>query len=118
VAGPVRSIELSNPDGARVLVDGRPYEQAAGGGHTVVIDSADVPGESTYTIETDGDIEQVDGTLHGMQVTAQSNDLVGDGVARGFVGGGRDGFRVNGEITSIDLANPDGATVYVDGEPR
>jgi hypothetical protein len=86
-----------------------------GASHTVIIDSVNVSGSTNYTIKVDGSIEQVDGQLEGRSVTIQSNDNVSGGTATGFVGAGRDGFKVSGKIKSISLDNPKNAKILVDG---
>ena len=85
--------------------------------HTVVIDSSEIPGNTHYTLNVSGSIRQVSGSLGNWQITAQDNDRVQGNQARGFVGGGVDGFRVRGTIQSIRLDAPEAAQVFVDGEP-
>ncbi len=107
IRGGIASIDLHDPGAATVYLDGREY-------HTVVIEGTG--GGTDYTIEAAGRIEQVDGRVAGFDVS--DGDEVSGGTARGRVGGGTDGFRVFGEILSIELAEPDGARVHVDGAER
>lgn len=109
VGGGIVSVGLEDPSAATVYVDGRPR-------HTVVIASGDVSGGTTYEIRVDGEIEQVDGNVAGFDVSG--GDRVSEGGASGRVGAGDDGFVVYGEILSIDLDDPSGAHVYVDGHRR
>lgn len=88
-------------------------------GHTLVIDSKNVPGSTHYTIKTSEGLKQVEGELDGRQVTIQSKrDRVIGNEASGRVSNGRDGFRFKGELLDIQLSNPDAANVYIDGERR
>jgi aerobic-type carbon monoxide dehydrogenase small subunit (CoxS/CutS family) len=112
VSGSISSIELTDPAGARVLVDGEPHYTME---HTVVVDGSGSEGESGYTIRAVGTIEQVSDSLAGRAVTAEASDEVSDGTARGTVAGDADGFRIQGGIAGIELADPDAATVYLDG---
>ena len=102
--------QIQGPDTEimRDLVRGEPD-------HTVVIVGQ---GEGvTYTIETNGGLEAVDGELDGYNVSVQDNDVVEGGRASGRVTGGNDGYRVWGEIESISL-DPEGeAEIRVDGDP-
>ena len=109
VRGGIVSVEVADPSAATVYLDGREY-------HTVVIDSRGVEGGTDYTIEVAGRIEQAEGELAGVSVSG--GDRVEGGTATGRVGGGADGFRVFGTLTSIELSDPGGAVVLVDGVQR
>lgn len=84
--------------------------------HTVVIDSRNNPGQTSYTLSASGKIQQVGGTLNGHSVSIQNNDQVNGNRAQGRVNRGTDGFYVMGNISQIQLENPNAATVYVDGQ--
>ncbi len=109
IRGGIAAIELDDPSAATVYLDGREY-------HTIVIDGGNLEGSTDYTIEVSGSLEQVDGSIAGFSVSG--GDQVSGGTATGTVGGGADGYRVFGSITGIELSNPDGAVVYVDGAAR
>jgi len=84
--------------------------------HTVVIDSRNEPGQTSYTLTASGKIQQVGGKLNGHSVSIQNNDQVNGNRAQGRVNRGTDGFYVMGNISQIQLDNPNAATVYVDGQ--
>lgn len=113
-SGTIGSIELFNPQAAEVFVDGKPYQPVS---HTIVIDGENNPARTCYKISVSGLIRKAEGQLEGRRVTIDSNDVVCGGNARGAVTTGKDGFRVTGEIRSIELFNPEGASVFVDGRP-
>ncbi len=119
--GEILEIELSNPNAAKVYVDGQRRSlnsSVKDYNHTIVIDSNNVSGATNYTIRTSGELKQVQGNLEGHQVTRQPNDNVTDNQVNGRVRNGKDGFRFKGEILEIELSNPNAAKVYVDGKPR
>lgn len=91
-------------------------DELCDGGHTVVIDGSAASGGSDYVIRGGGELQQVRGDLAGHNVTIQSNDDVDDNRAEGYVGGGKDGFRVTGLLPVISLDSPGHADVYVNGE--
>jgi hypothetical protein len=83
--------------------------------HAVVIASADISGNTKYRIHGGGDLLQYEGTLGDFEVTVQSNDKVSGTTATGYVGAGNDGLLVAGATPKVDLENPSGAEVYIDG---
>lgn len=108
VRGSLPDIVLSNPRAADIVVDGEPY-------HTVVIDGrAGRPGQTGYTISGGGWLEQVDGALGGLGVTAQREDRVSGRRATGTVAAGLDGYRVFGALPEVRLDRPARAAVIVD----
>ncbi|WP_139240575.1 hypothetical protein [Geitlerinema sp. PCC 9228] len=109
-------IELSQPANARVYV--KPGYTEEGYSHTIIIDSHDIPGLTSYTLKNGGRLEQVEGQLENFRVTAQSNDTVRDNTAIGEVDGGVDGFRVYGELPQIEITQPANAKVYINGQRR
>lgn len=116
VVGEVKDISLSNPEAAKVFVNGSTWSNAPTD-HTVVIDGTDTQGETDYTIVSENGIDQVEGRLAGYDVSIQDNDTVNGNRAKGHVGDGADGFRIEGDIQEITTANPGAARVYVDGRP-
>lgn len=92
-------------------------DELCDGGHTIVIDGSTASGGSDYEIRGGGELQQVRGDFAGHNVTIQSNDNVDGDRAEGYVGGGKDGFRVTGQLPVISLDSPQNAAVYVNGEP-
>ena len=116
VTGEIRAIDLVNPDSAHVYVDGKLVDAITQEQHTVVLDGTPTGDmETSYRIEVDGVIRQIEGRLEGFDVTIQSDDGVHGQAATGTVSTGIDGFRVDGKIRSIELSNPKAAEVFVDG---
>ena len=111
VRGDLPSIVVDDPGGAVIEVDGETFIQ-------IVIDSQTVSGGSDYTLSGGGRLEQTDGHLMGIAVSAHGNDQVRDNRADGSVGEGSDGYRVYGAMPQISLADPASAVVWVNGEPR
>lgn len=111
VAGGAPIVELDNPGGAEVLYDGAVY-------HTVVIDSEGVSGGTGYTIDAPGEIQQIAGSLYGHSADVNPSDEVSGTTAKGDVGRGVDAYVVTGGDPSVNLNDPDGANVLIDGQPR
>ncbi|MBB3184401.1 hypothetical protein FHR95_001962 [Halomonas fontilapidosi] len=111
VSGEFPDILLENPDNAAVYVDGKEY-------HSIVIDGSAGSGSTKYTISGGGDLEQVKGILADHKVTIQGNDNVSGNSAEGYVAGGEDGLRVFGSVPNVNLANPQAAVVYIDGQQK
>ena len=86
--------------------------------NTIVIEGTSASGGSSYEFAVSGDLLQVDGELAGHTVSKNPSDEMTENRARGWVGGGADGFRYSGDITEFTLDNPDQATVYVNGSVR
>ncbi|RFF26721.1 MULTISPECIES: hypothetical protein [unclassified Wenzhouxiangella] len=114
VAGDIERLELEDESAAEVFVDGEPWNES-GADHSVVIDGGGGDGATEYRIVAGDRIEQVDGQLAGHTVSVQDHDRVRGDTAEGRVAGGADGFRVYGDIDSIELTEPSAAAVYVDG---
>lgn len=87
-----------------------------GTSHTAVIDGSGSSGRTSYAIKVQGSLQQVDGTVQGTAVTENGSDNTSDNAGRGWVGAGKDGFRITGDIPEITLCDPSAADVYVDGE--
>ena len=84
--------------------------------NAVVIDGSVSGGGTGYTIEGAGQIKQVARKIGGKEVTIQANDNVSGNRAEGYVGQGRDGFLVAGEVPRITLEKPANAAILVNGE--
>lgn len=106
-SGDVHRIDVGNPEAAAVYVDGEEY-------HTVVIDGREGSGSSEYEIDSPGGIEQVDGTVQGVQVTANRADSVRADSAVGRVADAADGFVVTGGLPVVRLDDPSAASIAVD----
>jgi hypothetical protein len=74
--------------------------------HTVVLEGLESDGRSDYTIRATGEIEMVDDTLEGVDVSRDSDAPVSGSTQRGTVWAGADGYRVYGAIKSIEIENP------------
>jgi uncharacterized protein (DUF736 family) len=83
--------------------------------HAVVIASADVSGGTEYRIHGGGDLQQYAGQLGDFEVTAQANDRVSGKTATGYVDAGDDGYLVAGRVPDVELDDPSGAEVYING---
>lgn len=90
--------------------------QGSNASHTVVIDGRGSPGTTGYAIKSSNSLNQVDGTVQGVSVTKDGNDSESRNAAKGYVGGGADGFRTTGAIPNVTLCSPDAASVSVDGK--
>ncbi|WP_101067345.1 hypothetical protein [Roseovarius salinarum] len=108
LAGPADTLIEVDPPVASSSVPDAPE-------HRVVIGSAHLPGETHYTLRYAGHIEKIEGRLDGFGVTIDDYDKVSDGEVRGFVRDGNDGYRVKGQVLSIDLDVPANADIYIDG---
>lgn len=115
VKGEIADIHLADPAAARVYVDGQPHFTEE---HTVVVDGTGSGGETNYTLEVTGRIEQVEDSLAGHAVSVDPSDRLTEATATGRVADDADGYRVQGGIASVDVADPGAATVYVDGRER
>ena len=82
----------------------------------VIVNGSAKSGSTDYTIKVSGSIEQISGSLNGINVSIQGNDNVRGDTANGAVGAGNDGFIVDGQIRDIQLSNANGANVYVGGQ--
>lgn len=110
VAGGLPQISLDDPSEASVFVNGQPM-------HTLVIDgTVRRDGTARYRIHGGGVLEQVNGNFAGHYVTADENDTVDGRTAEGWVTTGKDGYRVYGEVPTVELENPGRAVVYLNGE--
>ena len=79
--------------------------------HSLVIDGNGSSERTDYAFTVDGEVEQSEE----LSTYGTGGEIGEDGSVEGFVRGGSDGFRFDGEITSLTLSR-DGATVSLDGE--
>ena len=84
---------------------------------TIVLDSRDPSGSTSYRISVTGTIEPVEGQMlpPDVKVSATDPDATEESLAAGSVGESAAGFRFSGRIDDLALANPSAAAVYVDG---
>ncbi len=111
-------VDLEVEDGPTVRVNGIEVDPADYGdeddeddqelSNTLVIDGEGVPERSDYQFEVDGEVDHSE--YHSEYGTG--GEIDGGSVA-GFVRGGADGFRFEGEL--VDLEVEDGPTVRVNG---
>lgn len=95
--------------GAAVVGAGAASAQSA---DYVVIDSSDLQGRTDYRITYTGRAEKVEGTLAGVNVSV-GDDQVGGGVISGYASSGADGYRIHGDITTVELSNPAAADIHI-----
>ena len=112
VYGRLPDIVLNRPRAARILVNGGEF-------HTIVIDGrAGAAGRTAYSIFGGGRLQQVNGPLGGLQVSAQGGDAVRGSRADGVVDRGLDGYRVFGRLPDVQLDRPNRANIIIDQVQR
>lgn len=115
-SGYVCESDLEKPNQSTVYLDGEEAPHFGTGPRTVVIEGHSGSGvEYDFTVAGDT-LEQVDGSLAGHSVSADSADAVDGQSASGTVWRGKDGYRFTGEITEARVESPEDVTVYVDGD--
>ena len=115
-SGVITDFSIANPSAAAVYVNGEKRDAGEKTLNSLVIDGGEGEGNTSYEFSVSGELQQVEGTLAGRQVSKQANDRVQGNRASGSVSGGADGFCFLGEITDFSIANPSAAAVYVNGE--
>lgn len=85
-------------------------------GTAVVAGRAAPDRRTSYTLAAEGRMRQAGGSVRGRGVTVNDNDEVSGREASGAVSRGADGFRFNGRLRTVDLADPTAAALYRDGE--
>jgi hypothetical protein len=109
--GGIARLELADPTAASLFLDGAVAD-------AIVIDgSQGAPGRTSYTLETDGSIDQIAGKIGAHGISEQSDDAVRGQRARGHVASGNDGLLVAGRLTTVDLGSPERAGLHVNGRP-
>ena len=81
--------------------------------HYIVFDGLADGRSSDYTIQANGNIEMVDGTLGGVSVTKDSDAPARGSSHSGTVWRGADGYRIYGGIKSLSIGNPDNVELHV-----
>jgi len=121
-SGEVIDFSVESPGEVTVYVDGqaRDVETLSSKSlpRTLVLDADPSKPDSDYAVGVSGRIKQVEGTVDGVPVSKNSNDIVESPNVDGYVAAGADGFRFSGELTEFSLDEADAATVYVDGRSR
>ena len=111
VRGSLTRFDLADPTAATLFVRGDVTD-------VFVIDgSGGQEGRTSYTLETKGAIDQIEGKIGDRVVSKQRNDEVRGQRARGYVASGADGFLVSGRLKTVDLKAPDRADLHVNGRP-